>query len=536
MRLWVTSLLALLFVGLLIALQQSGLFDRVTGRNVPVAAPFFGDYQRGSTPFLDEEGKDVFVAQVHADTPLILSGFPSYASKRFRLPTDSRPVGGTYNLTYTSDAVAGSEGALRVTINGVKRADAVLPHGRARESLQVELTPAELAAGELDVRLALIGHGPMAECTPNEALAAVVTVLPESGLRLALDKPPTTTADRLALWGDLIPVKWNADGKAADTATLLTAARLVEKGYGVYFGKSGYTGQQLVDVEKTAAGRPSRNPELHYPVSLVSASENAGARRFDRETTWRYRYNVSQLPDGELPSALDLRMLMGPIGDTRVALFVTLNDHLLFTRTLNDSDQHFNTSIALPAADQSERNELAITLSAHEKDEQRCGSRRLIAAEMLPATVLRGGGERLVPPIAQLSGLLRANMPVALTSGTLSAPQAQSTALLLGQMKPTALDFSSTQPGSTIEVLTGDMPAALRKVRPAGQQWLVYFPGDERAGPVVERFSPQSGAGTAAVALLVTVHRKAPAAGAVTPAPAPEPASSTPRANADAAR
>jgi hypothetical protein len=532
MRLWVLCLLALLFVGLLIAVEQSGVFDRVMGRNVRVNDPMFGDYQRGSTSFLDEDGKDVFVAQVYPDTPLILSGFPSYTSKQFRLPTDARPLSGTYNLVFSSDTVPGSEGALRVTINGVKRADTVLQPGRVRQRVQVELTPTELAAGELDVRLALIGHGPMAECTPNEALAAVVTILPESGLRMALDKAPSTIADRLALWGDLIPVKWRADGKAVDAVTLITAARLAQRGYGIYFGDKGYAGQQLADVEKVAAGRPSRIPQLRYPISLVSVSENAGARRFDRETTWRYRYDVSQLPNGELPSALDLRMLVGPIGDTRTALFVTLNDHLLLTRTLSDTDQRFNNSVALPAGDQSDRNELAVTLTAHERDEQRCGSRRLIAAEMLPDTVLRGGGERLIPPLAQVAAQVRANMPAAFKSGTLSAPQAQNAALLLAQMKPTSISFSSSQPGSTIEVLTGDVSAALRRVNPVGQQWLVYFPGDQRAGAMVEPFSPQGGAAKAAVALLVTVNRPAEAAA---PAPAAG-AAGTPRATADAAQ
>jgi|GEM_PF-1102383 len=533
MRLWVLCLLALLFVGLLIAVEQSGLFDRVMGRNAQVAVPVFADYQRGSLSFQDDNdgGKDVFVAQTHPDAPLILSGFPSYASEQFQLPSDSRPLSGMYNLAFTSDTVPGAEGALRVTINGIKRADTVLQNGPTRQRVQVELTPTELAAGELDVRLALVGHGPMAECTPNEALAAVVTILPDTGLRLALDKPASTAADRLALWGDLIPVKWGIDEKAGDSVTLITAARLVQRGYGIYFGDSGYAGQQLVDLEKAAIGRPLRMPELRYPISLATEGENAGARRFDRETTWRYRYDVSQLPNGELPSALDLRMLMGPIGETRTALFVTLNDHLLLTRSLSDVDQRLDTSVALPAADHAERNELAITLTAHERDELRCGSRRLIAAEMLPDTVLVGGGERVVTPFAQLAALLHANMPVALGSGPLSAPQAQTAALLLGQTKPTSLSFSPAQPRSTIEVLTGDLSAALAQVRPAGQQWLVYFPGDEREGAVVERFSPQAGAPRAAVALLVTVNRPAEVA-----APAAAGATGAPRATADAAR
>lgn len=521
MRLWVICLQALLFIGLLIAIGQSGLFDTIMGRNVRLGDPLFEDYQRGSIPFIDVDGRDVFVAQSHPDNPLILSGFPAYASKLFRLPTDSRPLSGTYNIAFATDAVPDAEGALRISINGVKRADVVLNQGRFKRRAKIELTPAELASGQLEVKLALVGRGPMAECTPNEALAAVVTILPESGLHLKLDKAPSTTRDRLALWGDLIPVKWDEDDKVADLATLLAAARLSEKGYGIYFGESGYAAQALTDIDKGAAIRPDRTQALRYPVSLVSAIENGGARRFDRETTWRYRYDVGQLPNGELPSALDLRLLLGPIAETRTALFVTLNDHLLFTRTLTDEDQRFSHSIALPTADHLDRNQLEITLTAHEREEMRCGARRLIAAEMLPETILRGGGERLVPAIVQLRGLLAANRPVALKAGALTAPQGQATAQLLGQMRPSALAFGTQKPGTTIEVLTGDIAAALARVRPAGRQWLVHFPDDRREGVMVEPFARGASAAGAAVALLVTVHRPVPVPLPATPATTP---------------
>ena len=178
MRLWVICLQALLFIGLLIAIGQSGLFDTIMGRNVRMGDPLFEDYQRGSIPFIDVDGRDVFVAQSHPDNPLILSGFPAYASKLFRLPTDSRPLSGTYNIAFATDAVPDAEGALRISINGVKRADVVLNQGRFKRRAKIELTPAELASGQLEVKLALVGRGPMAECTPNEALAAVVTILP----------------------------------------------------------------------------------------------------------------------------------------------------------------------------------------------------------------------------------------------------------------------------------------------------------------------------------------------------------------------
>ena len=68
MRLWVLALLALLFVGLLVAIEQSGLFDSVLGREGRAnrgSMPVFEDYERGSLQFVDDEGRDVFVRSAH---------------------------------------------------------------------------------------------------------------------------------------------------------------------------------------------------------------------------------------------------------------------------------------------------------------------------------------------------------------------------------------------------------------------------------------------------------------------------------------
>src|SRR5262249_52825066 len=152
----------------------------------------------------------------------------------------------------------------------------------------------ELAAGQLDVKLALVGRGPTEECTPAEAMSAVVTIQPQSGLTLRLDKPVSTLRDKLALWGSLIPVKWAERDNPADLDALITAARLMEKGQMAYFGDKGLSAKDLADMLKVASLpefasdlRVRRGP-LAYPIPLVSDVANAGDRRFDRETTWRY--------------------------------------------------------------------------------------------------------------------------------------------------------------------------------------------------------------------------------------------------------
>lgn len=533
MRLWGIGLLALVLVGILIVIGRTGLFDGLTDRD-RMALPYFHDFERGSSDFIDIKGRSVFVAQVHPDAPLILSGLPSYASKTFRLPIDSRPVSGTYEIAFRVDAARGAQGALRITINGIKRADVILAEGRSEQKARVELTPSELASRELEVKLALIGRGPLQECTPNEAMSAVVTIEAPSGLHVTLDKPLSTTRDRLALWGSLVPVDWDGVDKPADLPRLIAAARLVDKGYSVYFGDNGLSGDDLADLLRQAPDNRGRRGPLAYPVPLLSDVANAGTRRFDRETTWRYSYAAADLPNRELPKTLDLRMIMGPIEDTRTTLLVTLNGRLLATRHLSEEDDRLNQSIALPPEIQMARNDLEVTLTSYDHDDMRCGAMRLIAAEMLPATVLQGGGPRLELPILQLRAALQANPPIALASSPLTAPDAQTAARILAELAPNRLRFEDRNARSTIHVLSGDVAGQAAKLRPKGRSWILHYPEDRRQDLVVEPLSPQAQGLSARVALLVdlppaSTPAPAPAPLATTPSPQPSPTGSKPK-------
>lgn len=523
MRLWGIGLLALVLVGLLIVIGRTGMFDGLTDRN-RLGPPFFDDFERGSSDFIDTGGRSVFVAQVHPDAPLILSGLPSYAAKTFRMPVDSRPVSGTYDVAFRVDAARGAQGALRITINGIKRADVILAEGRSEQKAQVELTPTELASRELEVKLALVGRGPLQECTPNEAMSAVVAIEPPSGLHIRLDKPLSIVRDKLALWGNLVPVKWDGVDQPADLTRLMTAARLAEKGHAVYFGDKGLSGQELADLLKLAPDNRTRPGLSAYPIALLSDIANAGARRFDRETTWRYSYAAADLPGRELPKALDLRMLLGPIEDTRTTLVVTLNGRLLATRHLGEEDDRLNQSIALPPEFQMARNDLEVTLTSYDHDDMRCGAMRLIAAEMLPSTVLQGGGPRLDLPILQIRAALQANPPVALSSTPLTAPDAQAAVRILTELTPGRLRTGDANARSAIHVLSGDIAAAAAKLRPKGRAWILHYPQDRRQDLVVEPLSRQAAGLAARVAVVVDL----PAIAVTAPSPQPNPAAPKP--------
>ncbi|WP_395392918.1 hypothetical protein WBP07_17450 [Novosphingobium sp. BL-8A] len=520
MRLWGIGLLALLLVGVLMAIGQTGLFAGLTNRD-RLGPPYFDDYEAGSIKYTGDAGRSVFVAQTHPDTPLILSGLPSYVSKAFRLPVDARPRSGVYNVFFRVDAAKGAQGALRVTINGIKRADVLLGEGRTQQQAEVQLTPSELAARQLDVKLALIGRGPLAECTPAEAMSAVVTILPQSGLSLRLDRPVASLRDKLALWGSLIPVDWEDRGDPADTAAMIAAARLVEKGQMTYFGEKGLSAKELGDMLKVAS-QPDfasdlriRQGLLTYPIPLVSDIANGGARRFDRETTWRYSYNIADLPGGALPSTLDLHMVMGPLAGTRTTMVVMLNDRLVWTRALGqagDKDEtgkpaasqfHVNQSIQLPADLHKARNDLEITLTSYSETDMRCGAMRLIAAEMLPNTVLQAG-PRTILPAMQLRAALQAAQPVRLASEPLTAPDAQAASLLLSNLAPSRLRFDDKAPRATVQVFAGDVAAKVARLRPGPARWIVSAPADKRDEVSAEPLTPSARALSDNVVLVVT--------------------------------
>lgn len=557
MRLWGIGLLALLLIGVLMAIGQTGLFSGLTDRD-RLGPPYFDDYEAGSIKYISDAGRSVFVAQAHPDAPLILSGLPSYFSKTFRMPVDSRPRNGTYRVFFRVDAAKGAQGALRITINGIKRADVLLGEGRNQQQADVQLTPSELASRQLEVKLALVGRGPMEECTPAEAMSAVVTILPQSGLSLRLDKPVSSLRDKLALWGSLIPVEWEERDTPADIDTLLTAARLMETGQMAYFGDKGLSAKELADMLKVASlpefssDLRVRRGVLAYPIPLVSDVANAGDRRFDRETTWRYSYAVDDLPNGELPSALDLHMVLGPLAGTRTTMIVTLNDRLVATRALgrtqSDDDTrgegrplaaqfHINQTIPLPTEFHKALNDLDITLTSYSETDMRCGSQRLIAAEMLPTTVLRGGARAALPAL-QLRAALQAAAPVQLTSEPLTAPDAQAAATLLSQLAPGRLQIGGDRPRASIQVFAGDVAAKIARLKPGSARWLVSAPIDRRDEVVVEPLGPSARGLANNVVLVVTFAARPNIAPAIqpteataTPSPAPP---STPTSPSDA--
>ena len=507
MRLIGIAVLSLLLIGSLIVLGQTGSFDTAWQRLSGGGRQPVDDYQLAAMRNFDVEGSDVFATQVDSDAPLILSGLPSFASTSFRLPIDARPVSGTYSLDYSSRVADGVEGVLRITINGIRRTDLLLVEGLRKEAVDIELMPTELAAGELEIGLSLQGRGEIAECTPEDSIAAVVEIAPGSGLRLKLASPVQTVRDKLALWGGRVPVLWQGNqSETAGLRSIINAARLSSKGYSPHFLDKGLSGDKLSGIASQASPRHDSVIPEAYPLPLATEYSNRGARKFGRRTSWRYRYAAQDMPGKTLPSALDLRMQLGPQAkELKRDLVVTLNDRLLFTRRIPSGAQWFNQSIAIPGNAHREHNALEISLSAVAGENSRCGDIEQSVAELLPETVLIGGGAPAYDTLSVLRDRLLAGETIALSGGDITSADAEAASRLLAVLNPTAMGFKTSGARSYIRIVSGDLSRAAAAQRPSGDSWVVFISQDDGGDIIARPLSEFRSRNVPALALLITV-------------------------------
>ncbi|WP_123906220.1 hypothetical protein [Sphingorhabdus sp. YGSMI21] len=515
MRLIGVGLLAFVLAGVLVLLGQGGAFKSGWTKLSGGEQQQFSDYEGAAGLGSDISGTSVFTTGQDSDTPLILSGLPSYTGLVFHLPNDARPVSGRYELVYSSRVTEGVEGVLRVSINGVKRADILLNQSKGQQKAEIELTASELSSGTLDVGLSLQGRGEIAQCSPNDSIAAVVEIKPQSGLRLELAKPVETTSDRLALWGGRVPVSWNARNSNEEALiSLVHGARLVQKGYLLHFGPNGLDSVALTKLSGEAKPYSDVFIQPAYPIPFTGKNINRGMRKFDRQTSWRYHYSVTDLPNQILPSALDMRLVVGPTGnDTSYDLTVALNDHLLFSRRLSSQTERVSQSIPLPAGLHQADNKVEILLASGDSNLNRCGTDTQSIAELLPDTVLKGGGQRASDSLSLLRAKLSAVDTVALLGKIETAVDAQAAAQLLGQLDPRGLSFVTGSTAAKIRVVSGDIVAAIAKEGVQPSDWIVYKSPDRNGGVVARPVGEIVTLSSSAVALLVSISGDGGASG-----------------------
>lgn len=519
MRLAGLGVLALALVGTLVLLGQNGAFDGVWERATGDEAQRVTNPEEIALANLDIEGTNVFGAPYVHKAPVILSGFPSYAGLKFDLPVDARPVSGTLNLDFSSLVAEDVEGVLRVNVNGGKRADFILLQGSKDNALQIELTGAELTSGTLSVGLSLQGRGPIASCSLDDAIAAVVTLNGGTGILLEIDKAVETTGDRLALWGNRVPVSWPSDAadNASEQADILHQVALLEsKGYTPLVASTGVGLDKLRTIAAEASVISSNNIPEAYPIALTSNPANEGVKSFTRRAIWKYSYNASELPGENLPAALDLRLKVGPRSDdVKRDIVVLVNNRLLLSRRIGSGVEQFNQSIAIPAQTQRQSNNLEIAVTAYNPEGTQCGDIPQSLGELLPETVLIGGTSNVAGPIEELSNLLTTAGSVAIDGDGITGAQARIAGALLAALEPASWEVSSDASRAMITLLRNGDLVTQSQLSDQGSHWLVYSDDQSNAQIKAKQLTKaiNSGQTTASgIALLVTIKDTAPTA------------------------
>lgn len=514
MRIAGLAVLALALIGTLILLGRNGTFDGAWDRATGDDTHRVQSDESIALASFDLNGTSVFGASTSHGSPIILSGFPSYGSLQFNLPVDARPVSGSLDLDFTSLVAADVEGVLRVSINGERRTDFLLQQGENTRSLQLWLTPEDLTAGVLSVGLSLHGRGPIAECSVDDAIAAVVNVDGNSGLNLKLANNAASTRDRLSLWGDRFPVSWPAGTNGDFGANTLKQAALLEaKGYKPVFIPAGGQTQDLSILSSEATPRREAQPISAYPIAWISDPANRGLKKFSRKVSWRYAYNVADLPGENLPGALDLRMKIGPTRSELVRdVTVSVNDNLLLSRRLDSDLDQFNQSIAIPAAAQRKDNVVEITVSANDPDAKACGGIAQSVAQLLPETVLRSSNARITGPLHDVQDLMIEAGTISIDAKDLTAVEASTASHLIASLKPNAWEVSSTSTRARITVVSPRTALEQSQLPNDRAHWLIYSDNSTAGQVIAQPIGNEPISQLSGVALLVSIGEGAPEA------------------------
>ncbi len=409
--------------------------------------------------------------------PVILSGLPAYQGVAFTMPTDARPTSGYLQIDATLQVLKGVEGVLRISIDNARRGEMLLRPGEVGRSLQIPLSPTEVARNQLVVSFSLQGEGPGAQCSTDAGFEAVVEIETTSAIFLTLDRPLSTPRDRVNAWGHMLRVAWPNWLKPEErTRRLILATQARQRGIQTAMVDA-HSGDALT-TDALRAVLPDLPDANHaglsaWPKPLAQTGTNAGLRRFHRQTIWRQRYDISQDPELRVARALDLRLALGrhPMA-APWSLTVTLNNRLVHQQAVEASQTELALSVALPKEMQSAVNMIEVTLRATDQHNGPCADRPERIAEMLPGTQLLPGHERYADPVTALRATLAAisTLRIGLHSD-LTAADAQTASTMLAKFLPATTTLKPDTNAAQIIVLSpqaGPIP-----LPSSGPIWLV---------------------------------------------------------------
>jgi hypothetical protein len=427
-------------------------------------------------PVTDEH--TAVIARSDPDHAVILSGLPAYQGVTFNLPLNARPTSGYLQIDATLQVLAGVEGVLRISIDNTRRGEMLLHPGEAGRSLQISLSPTELAREQLVVSFSLQGDGPSGHCPKDTGYAAVVEIETTSALHLTLDRPLSTLTDRVNAWGGVVRVGWPDWLEASEkTRRLVLATQFKQHGTPTAF-LDGHSDDALSTAElretlAVLAGADAKSSADASAEPFVVNGSNAGLRRFLQETRWRITVDLRNRQDKHIPVGLDLQLALGrqALGD-QWSVTVTLNDRLLQHDLLGQSATRFETLLALPPDLVAASNVIEVRATSTRTRDSLCSRPFELVAEMLPETTLIKGEALFSDALIHLRPRLSAMGALRLgTLSDLSAADADAGSGLLAQILPVDVTVKPANGKADIFVVTPN--DAISTLPDAAEMWFI---------------------------------------------------------------
>ncbi|MEP2027182.1 MAG: hypothetical protein ABJI96_00575 [Paracoccaceae bacterium] len=396
---------------------------------------------RKAVPAADDNTATIY--RSNPSHPVILSGLPAYQGVAFNMPMDARPTSGYLQIDATLQALDRVKGVLRISIDNVKRGEILLRPGEVGRSLQISLSPTDFARDQLVVSFSLQGEGVSSPCSTDEGLEAVVEIETTSAVFLTLDRPLASVRDRVNAWGQLVRVGWPHWLTPEErTRRLILASQFKQRDVEVMMvdahSADALTTMELRELLPQFATSEASHDETTLPRLLALKGANAGLRRFQRKSTWRTRFDLRNEKANWLPSALELRLILGrQFNGGRWALSVTLNSRLVHQELIDAGRTDVSTTIALPEDMQSAVNVIEVTAASSGSPEGRCGASPELIAEMLPETRLLVGKTQFSDALTELRLLLSNTGPLSIGAvSSLTAVDAEAAGDILAQLIP----------------------------------------------------------------------------------------------------
>jgi len=417
------------------------------------------------------------IQRSNATHPIILAGLPAYQSVVFAMPLDARPTSGYLQIDVTSQVLAGVEGVLRISIDNVRRGEVLLLPGEVVRSLQVPLSPTDFARDELVVSISLQGGSPDSQCSNHEGFEAIVEIETTSAIFLTLDRSLETARDKVNAWGQIVRVAWPGWlNRQERVRRLALATQFKQRGVEtVVLGNSAADALSTLELRTVLPMFADRADQRSapWPRPIAQTGPNAGLRRFHRETSWRYRYELRREDALQLPASLDLNLAFGrQLPGNHLTLTVTLNGRLLHHDIFDGTQTSYAALVLLPTDMQGHSNTIEVFVNTTQISYGRCDLGPLLMAEMLPSTRLLAGDASYSDSLTQIRQVLSDVDVLGLgISGELGAADADAASSLLAELLPAA---ARLKPDAALASLIVMSPQSTGFVLPRnGPIWLV---------------------------------------------------------------